>query len=180
MTCADHDILCSFADGSVYPPLHVMVSFIGLNGQKRIFPMAIKIHLFSGQPILFIFSDKRWNDSIRFDGSTSHTAACCYRWPSFSCFSLWLPSHCLLNNCTAQYLLQCHSFVAGLRQGIDTFSVYSENAADVPNGKAWTETNITPSCRRCRQKPIFTYFKSEGGKGVSILLKTFRHVNKMK
>ena len=139
--CADHDILCSFADGSLCRPLHVIVSSIGLNTQEHIFPMAIKIHLFSGQPMLHVFIFSNEDETIQL-GLTALSVTqqlavignlLSLVFPSF--FLEWLPSHSLLNSCTAQNAL-CHSFVAGLRQGMETFSVCSENAADVSNGKA--------------------------------------------
>ena len=51
-------------------------------------------------------------------------------------FFEWLPSHCLLDNCPAQHPL-CHTFVAGLR-GMNSFSVYFEDVAEVANSKVWT------------------------------------------
>ena len=93
----DHCILCSFADGSLCPPLHVVVSFIGLNAQKYIFPMTIKIHLFSEQPILFLSPIK--DETIQLGWTclpvTQQLAVIgellSLVFPSF--FLEWLPSH---------------------------------------------------------------------------------------
>ena len=108
-----------------------------MNAQKHIFPIAIKIHLFSGQPIIsvsFPTKDETIQLGLTALPFTQQLAVIGDLLSLvFSSFFLeWLHLHSLLNNCTAQYPL-CHSFVGVLRQGIDTFSVYSENAADVPN-----------------------------------------------
>ena len=78
-----------------------MVSFIGLNSQKHIFPMAIKIHLFSGPLIRVYYLSFPIKDETIQLGLTALPVTqqlaligdlLSLLFPSF--FLEWLPSHC--------------------------------------------------------------------------------------
>ena len=117
----------------------------------------IEIHLSSGHLMPFIFSDRKWNSYNLLDGSLmklcqSHgslvLSATFFLFPFPLCplmVSFTLSARKLSH--TTSTLSQLCSWLT--KNGINTFPLYSENVADVPNGKAWLEAAPSKTLTSC-------------------------------
>ena len=113
--CADHDILCSFADGSLCPPLHGVLH--RTECLEAHFPHGDKDTLVSGTThtiFLFRFKMKQFNKVSQLCQSRSSLLLSATAFLFFPLFLFWSGYLHPICSITVPHNIHSHSFVVGI------------------------------------------------------------------